>query len=84
MRVGAQMICNASPRTSISKPGEPLDGQYAVPKSLESDSQNFPHKICEVVHEIGGSERRGSLQTSHGRSSHAVPAGRPAWKQAMV
>src|SRR5260221_6400587 len=33
--------------------GEPLDGQYAVAEVTlnRTGAQNFPHKICEVVHE---------------------------------
>ena len=67
--------------------GEPLEGQYAVAEVTlnRTRSDNFPHTICGVIHEIRWNPGRERLVadfswTEQGRLS---PQDGPAWKQAM-
>ena len=68
--------------------GEPLDGQYAVAEVTLNRrwSQNFPHTICEVVHEARWDPNRQRFVADFSwteLSTLSRPDG-PAWKQAMA
>lgn len=68
--------------------GEPLEGQYAVAEVTLNRrwSQNFPHTICEVVHETrwDPNRRRFVADFSWTELGTLSPQDGPAWKQAMA
>ncbi len=67
--------------------GEPLDGQYAVAEVTlnRTHAPNFPHTICQVVHEKrwDPGRRRFVADFSWTESSSLSPEEGPAWRQAM-
>src|SRR5882757_8935440 len=68
--------------------GEPLEGQYAVAEVTlnRTWTQNFPHTICEVVHETrwDPNRRRHVADFSWTELGALSPPDGPAWKQAMA
>jgi spore germination cell wall hydrolase CwlJ-like protein len=68
--------------------GEPLEGQYAVAEVTlnRTRAQNFPHTICQVVHETRWdlNRRRFVADFSWTELGALSPQDRPAWKQAMA
>jgi len=68
--------------------GEPLEGQYAVAEVTLNRTQapNFPHTICEVVHETRWDPNRRRLvgDFSWTELGALSPPDGPAWKQAMA
>ncbi len=68
--------------------GEPLAGQYAVAEVTlnRTSTQNFPHTICEVVHETrwDPNRRRHVADFSWTELGALSPPDGPAWKQAMA
>jgi len=68
--------------------GEPLEGQYAVAEVTlnRTQSQNFPHTICAVVHETrwDSNRRRFVADFSWTELGALSPQDRPAWKQALA
>lgn len=68
--------------------GEPLEGQYAVAEVTlnRTHAPNFPHTICEVVHETrwDPNRRRFVADFSWTELGALSPQDGPAWKQAMV
>jgi len=68
--------------------GEPLEGQYAVAEVTmnRARSQNFPHTICDVVHESRWDpiRRRFIADFSWTELGMLSPQDGPAWKQAMA
>jgi len=68
--------------------GEPLAGQYAVAEVTlnRTWAQNFPHTICEVVHETrwDPNRRRRVADFSWTELGALSPPDGPAWKQAMA
>lgn len=67
--------------------GEPLEGQYAVAEVTlnRTHSLNFPHTICDVVHEMrwDPSRRRFIADFSWTELGSLAPPDGPAWTQAM-
>jgi N-acetylmuramoyl-L-alanine amidase len=67
--------------------GESVDGQYAVAEVTLNRTRavNFPHTICEVVHEArwDAAHRRMIADFSWTESGEQYPADGLAWKQAM-
>ena len=68
--------------------GEPLDGQYAVAEVTlnRTHAANFPHTICQVVHETrwDPGRRRFVADFSWTELDMSQPHNGPAWKQAMA
>jgi N-acetylmuramoyl-L-alanine amidase len=68
--------------------GEPLKGQYAVAEVTLNRrwAQNFPHTICEVVHQTrwDPSRRRYVADFSWTELGAQSPPDGPAWKQAVA
>ena len=68
--------------------GEPLEGQYAVAEVTlnRTESRNFPHTICAVVHETrwDPSRRRFVADFSWTELGALSPDGGPAWRQALA
>ena len=68
--------------------GEPLSGQYAVAEVTlnRTRARNFPHTICQVVHETRwDANRRRFVADFSWTELHAPsPEDGPAWKQAMA
>ena|SRR6185437_9551249 len=68
--------------------GEPLEGQYAVAEVTvnRTESRNFPHTICAVVHETrwDPSRRRFVADFSWTELGTLSPDGGPAWRQALA
>ena len=68
--------------------GEPLEGQYAVAEVTLNRkwAENFPHTICEVVHEShwDPSRRRFVADFSWTEFGMLAPPDGPAWHQAMA
>lgn len=68
--------------------GEPLEGQYAVAEVTlnRTRSDNFPHTVCGVVHEIRWSPSHGRLVADFSWTEQGglSPEDGPAWKQAMA
>lgn len=68
--------------------GEPLAGQYAVAEVTlnRTRSQNFPHTICAVVHEMRWDPSRGRFVAdfSWTELGSLSPPDGPAWRQAMA
>jgi N-acetylmuramoyl-L-alanine amidase len=68
--------------------GEPLNGQYAVAEVTlnRTRTQNFPHTICAVVHEMrwDPSRRRFVADFSWTELGGLSPEDGPAWKRAMA
>jgi spore germination cell wall hydrolase CwlJ-like protein len=68
--------------------GEPLEGQYAVAEVTlnRTQTRNFPHTICAVVHETrwDPSRRRHVADFSWTELGVRSPEDGPAWKQAMA
>ncbi|HEV8017945.1 MAG TPA: cell wall hydrolase [Steroidobacteraceae bacterium] len=69
--------------------GEPLAGQYAVAEVTlnRTHSRNFPHTICQVVHETrwDPNRRRFVADFSWTELREALsPEDGPAWRQAMA
>jgi spore germination cell wall hydrolase CwlJ-like protein len=68
--------------------GEPLAGQYAVAEVTlnRTHARNFPHAICQVVHENrwDPSRRRFVADFSWTERGALFPEDGPAWRQAMV
>jgi spore germination cell wall hydrolase CwlJ-like protein len=68
--------------------GEPLEGQYAVAEVTLNRrwAQNFPHTVCEVVHEArwDRSRRRLVADFSWTELGASSPQDGAAWKQAMA
>ncbi len=68
--------------------GEPLAGQYAVAEVTvnRTQAQNFPHTICEVVHETrwDATRRRHVADFSWTETDTLSEPDGPAWKQAMT
>lgn len=68
--------------------GEPLEGQYAVAEVTlnRTQARNFPHTVCEVVHETrwDPNRRRFVADFSWTELGALSPQDGPAWKQAMV
>ena len=68
--------------------GEPLDGQYAVAEVTLNRrwAQNFPHTVCEVVHETRWDPNRRRLVADFSWTELGTlsPPDGPAWKQAMA
>jgi len=66
--------------------GEPVDGQYAVAEVTlnRTHALNFPHTICEVVHEArwDPAHRRMIADFSWTELGEQYPADGIAWKQA--
>jgi spore germination cell wall hydrolase CwlJ-like protein len=67
--------------------GEPLAGQYAVAEVTlnRTRARNFPHTICQVVHEQrwDASRRRYVADFSWVELGTLEPEDGPAWRQAM-
>jgi len=67
--------------------GEPVDGQYAVAEVTLNRTRalNFPHTICEVVHEArwDPARRRMIADFSWTAAGEQYPADGLAWRQAM-
>ena len=68
--------------------GEPLVGQYAVAEVTlnRTEAPNFPHTVCEVVHEArwDPSRRRHVADFSWTELGALPPENGPAWKQAVA
>ncbi len=68
--------------------GEPVQGQYAVAEVTlnRTRAPNFPHTICEVVHEArwDASRRRVVADFSWTELGDLSPSDGTAWKQAMT
>ena len=68
--------------------GEPLAGQYAVAEVTlnRTYARNFPHTICQVVHETrwDPSRRRFVADFSWTERGALSPEEGPAWRQAMT
>ena len=68
--------------------GEPLAGQYAVAEVTlnRTWTPNFPHTICDVVHETrwDPNRRRRVADFSWTELGALSPPDGPAWKQAMA
>src|ERR1700676_3912093 len=68
--------------------GEPLEGQYAVAEVTLNRrwAHNFPHTICEVVHETrwDPNRRRFVADFSWTELGTLSPQDGPAWKQAVA
>ncbi|HWG32489.1 MAG TPA: cell wall hydrolase [Steroidobacteraceae bacterium] len=68
--------------------GEPLDGQYAVAEVTlnRTRAQNFPHTICQVVHEMrwDPGRRRYVADFSWTELGPLTPENGAAWKVAMM
>ena len=68
--------------------GEPLAGQYAVAEVTlnRTHAQNFPHTICQVVHETrwDPSRRRYVADFSWMERGALSPEDGPAWRQALA
>lgn len=68
--------------------GEPLEGQYAVAEVTLNRTQapNFPHTVCEVVHEArwDPGRRRFVADFSWTQLGTLSADDGPAWRQAMV
>jgi spore germination cell wall hydrolase CwlJ-like protein len=68
--------------------GEPLAGQYAVAEVTlnRTHARNFPHSICQVVHESrwDASRRRFVADFSWTELRALSPEDGAAWKQAMA
>jgi N-acetylmuramoyl-L-alanine amidase len=68
--------------------GEPLAGQYAVAEVTlnRTHARNFPHTICQVVHETrwDPDRRRFVADFSWTERSAPSPEDGPAWRQAMA
>jgi len=68
--------------------GEPLAGQYAVAEVTlnRTHTQNFPHTICAVVHEMrwDPSRRRFVADFSWTELGSRSPPDGAAWRQAMA
>jgi spore germination cell wall hydrolase CwlJ-like protein len=68
--------------------GEPLVGQYAVAEVTlnRTHARNFPHTICQVVHESrwDPGRRRYIADFSWTERGALSPEDGPAWKQAMA
>ncbi len=68
--------------------GEPLQGQYAVAEVTlnRTHAVNFPHTICQVVHETrwDASRRRFVADFSWTQRGPLAPEDGPAWRQAMT
>src|SRR5271165_7230102 len=68
--------------------GEPLEGQYAVAEVTLNRrwAQNFPHTICEVVHETRWDPNRRRLVADFSWTELGTlsPQDGPAWKQAVA
>jgi spore germination cell wall hydrolase CwlJ-like protein len=68
--------------------GEPLAGQYAVAEVTlnRTRAQNFPHTVCQVVHETrwDANRRRYVADFSWVERATLSPEDGPAWKQAMA
>ncbi len=67
--------------------GEPLEGQYAVAEVTlnRTRAQNFPHTVCEVVHEARWDPARRRLVADFSWTAlgEQIPRDGHAWKQAM-
>jgi spore germination cell wall hydrolase CwlJ-like protein len=68
--------------------GEPLAGQYAVAEVTlnRTHAQNFPHTICQVVHETrwDPNRRRHVADFSWVELGALSPEDGPAWRQALA
>ena len=68
--------------------GEPLAGQYAVAEVTlnRTHAQNFPHTICQVVHETrwDPGRRRHVADFSWVERGALSPEDGPAWRQALA
>jgi spore germination cell wall hydrolase CwlJ-like protein len=68
--------------------GEPLEGQYAVAEVTlnRTRAPNFPHKVCDVVHEAhwDPSRRRVVADFSWTELGDLAPGDGAAWKQAVT
>jgi N-acetylmuramoyl-L-alanine amidase len=68
--------------------GEPLAGQYAVAEVTlnRTRAQNFPHTICQVVHETrwDPNRRRYVADFSWVERGALSPEDGPAWRQALA
>jgi spore germination cell wall hydrolase CwlJ-like protein len=68
--------------------GEPLAGQYAVAEVTlnRTHARNFPHTVCQVVHEMrwDPSRRRYVADFSWTELGPLEPEDGPAWRQAMT
>ncbi len=68
--------------------GEPLAGQYAVAEVTlnRTHARNFPHDICQVVHETrwDPDRRRFVADFSWTERGALYPEDGPAWRQAMA
>ena len=68
--------------------GEPLAGQYAVAEVTlnRTHAQNFPHTICQVVHETrwDPGRRRYVADFSWVERGALSPEDGPAWRQALA
>jgi spore germination cell wall hydrolase CwlJ-like protein len=68
--------------------GEPVDGQYAVAEVTlnRTRARNFPHTVCQVVHETrwDPSRRRYVADFSWTALGALAPQDEVAWRQAMT
>jgi N-acetylmuramoyl-L-alanine amidase len=68
--------------------GEPLAGQYAVAEVTlnRTHARNFPHTVCQVVHETrwDPNRRRFVADFSWTEGGARSPEDGPAWRQAMA
>jgi len=68
--------------------GEPLAGQYAVAEVTlnRTYARNFPHTVCQVVHETrwDSNRRRFVADFSWTERGALSPEEGPAWRQAMA
>jgi N-acetylmuramoyl-L-alanine amidase len=68
--------------------GEPLAGQYAVAEVTlnRAHSRNFPHSVCQVVHEMrwDPSRRRFVADFSWTELGPLAPEDGAAWRQALA
>ena len=68
--------------------GEPLAGQYAVAEVTlnRTHARNFPHSVCQVVHEMrwDPGRRRFVADFSWTELGPLAPEDGPAWRQALT